>query len=236
MCEILHTQASQCGNHLGAKFWEVICDDHGIDHTRTYYGEPDLHLERINVYYNEANRGRSVPRAVLMDLEPGIMDSVIYGPLDRSSNQITLCLVRRVQVTTEQRDITPRQRRLRIVIACKFIKYIAPSIYNHEEIKTRITLAMFPCQRKNVKGKHHIRGDIKVLLLGDPRTTKSQFLMYIEKTTQRDVYTRKGASVVGIIIAIHKDPITREWTLEGGALVLTDRGICLIDEFDKMND
>ncbi|ERN06348.1 hypothetical protein AMTR_s00016p00242770 [Amborella trichopoda] len=119
----------------------------------------------------------------------------------------------------------------------RIIKSIAPSIYGHEDIKTAIALAMFGGQEKNVKGKHRLRGDINVLLLGDPGTAKSQFLKYVEKTGQRAVYTTgKGASAVGLTAAVHKDPVTREWTLEGGALVLADRGICLIDEFDKMND
>ncbi|RWW73183.1 hypothetical protein BHE74_00018955 [Ensete ventricosum] len=81
MREILHVQGGQCGNQIGAKFWEVICDEHGIDGTGKYTGDSDLQLERINVYYNEASGGRYVPRAVLMDLEPGTMDSVRSGPI-----------------------------------------------------------------------------------------------------------------------------------------------------------
>ncbi|KAF1895249.1 hypothetical protein Lal_00043894 [Lupinus albus] len=80
MREILHIQGGQCGNQIGAKFWEVICDEHGIDHTGKYNGDSQLQLDRINVYYNEASGGRYVPRAVLMDLEPGTMDSLRSGP------------------------------------------------------------------------------------------------------------------------------------------------------------
>ena len=80
MREIVHVQGGQCGNQIGAKFWEVIADEHGIDPTGTYHGDSDLQLERINVYFNEATGGRYVPRAVLMDLEPGTMDSVRAGP------------------------------------------------------------------------------------------------------------------------------------------------------------
>lgn len=76
-----------------------------------------------------------------------------------------------------------------------------------------------------------------MLLLGDPGTAKSQFLKYIEQIYHRVVYTTgKGASAVGLTAGVHKDPITQEWVLEGGALVLADKGICLIDEFDKMNE
>ncbi|KAI5067412.1 hypothetical protein GOP47_0017940 [Adiantum capillus-veneris] len=80
MREILHVQGGQCGNQIGAKFWEVVCTEHGIDPTGTYSGDSDIQLERVNVYYNEASCGRYVPRAVLMDLEPGTMDSVRTGP------------------------------------------------------------------------------------------------------------------------------------------------------------
>ncbi|CAI5470447.1 unnamed protein product [Closterium sp. Yama58-4] len=122
-------------------------------------------------------------------------------------------------------------------IAERIIKSIAPSIYGHDNVKTSLALAMFGGQEKNAGGKHRLRGDINVLLLGDPGTAKSQFLKYLEKTAHRAVYTTgKGASAVGLTAAVHKDPVTREWTLEGGALVLADRGTCLIDEFDKMSE
>ena len=62
------------------QFWEIISDEHGIDPTGSYAGTSDLQLERINVYYNEASGGKYVPRAVLVDLEPGTMDSVRSGP------------------------------------------------------------------------------------------------------------------------------------------------------------
>ncbi|CAN0404703.1 unnamed protein product [Rangifer tarandus platyrhynchus] len=63
-----------------AQFWEVISDEHGIDPTGSYHGDSDLQLERINVYYNEAAGNKYVPRAILVDLEPGTMDSVRSGP------------------------------------------------------------------------------------------------------------------------------------------------------------
>lgn len=122
-------------------------------------------------------------------------------------------------------------------IGSRIIRSIAPSIYGHYNIKTAIALSLFGGQPKNVQGKHPIRGDINVLLLGDPGTAKSQFLKYVEKTASRAVFaTGQGASAVGLTASVRKDPVTREWTLEGGALVLADKGVCLIDEFDKMND
>ncbi|KAJ2941925.1 hypothetical protein O0L34_g10742 [Tuta absoluta] len=80
MREIVHVQAGQCGNQIGSKFWEIISDEHGLDPNGMYVGENPMQLERISVYYNEANGGKYVPRAVLVDLEPGTMDSVRSGP------------------------------------------------------------------------------------------------------------------------------------------------------------
>jgi len=80
MREIVHIQAGQCGNQIGSKFWEVISDEHGITPTGSYAGDSDLQLERINVYFNEARGGKYVPRSILVDLEPGTLDSVKGGP------------------------------------------------------------------------------------------------------------------------------------------------------------
>lgn len=141
-----------------------------------------------------------------------------------------------VELTEEdKKDIRDRARKTDVKEA--IFNSIAPSIYGHDFIKKALGLAMFGGVAKDYDSKHKIRGDINCLLLGDPGTAKSQFLKYIEKVYPRVVYTTgKGASAVGLTAGLHKDPITGEWTLEGGALVLADKGICLIDEFDKMND
>lgn len=122
-------------------------------------------------------------------------------------------------------------------IAQRIVQSIAPSIFGHDFCKMALAMSLFGAVPKNVDDKHRIRGDVNVLLLGDPGTAKSQLLKYAEHTAPRAVYsTGKGASAVGLTASVHKDPITREWTLEGGALVLADKGVCLIDEFDKMNE
>ena len=135
----------------------------------------------------------------------------------------------------DEREIRALSRDPKIVD--KLIKSIAPSIYGHEDIKTAVALSLFGGVAKVAQGKHAMRGDINILLLGDPGTAKSQVLKYIENTAHRAVFaTGQGASAVGLTASVRRDPLTAEWTLEGGALVLADRGTCLIDEFDKMND
>ncbi len=135
----------------------------------------------------------------------------------------------------DEREIRQLSRDPQIVD--KIIASMAPSIYGHTDIKTAVALSLFGGVSKVAQGKLNIRGDINILLLGDPGTAKSQILKYVEKTAHRAVFaTGQGASAVGLTASVRKDPLTAEWTLEGGALVLADRGTCLIDEFDKMND
>ncbi|KAK3735313.1 hypothetical protein QZH41_018724, partial [Actinostola sp. cb2023] len=119
----------------------------------------------------------------------------------------------------------------------RIIASMGPSIYGHSDMKRAIALALFGGVPKDPGGKHKLRGDLNVLMCGDPGTAKSQFLKYVEKTAQRVVYTTgQGASAVGLTAYVQRHPVTKEWTLEAGALVLADKGTCLIDEFDKMND
>ena len=119
----------------------------------------------------------------------------------------------------------------------RIVASIGPSIFGHEDIKRGLAMALFGGQAKDKSEKHKVRGDINVLLCGDPGTAKSQFLKYVEKIAPRAVFTTgQGASAVGLTAYVQRSPVTKEWTLEAGALVLADKGVCLIDEFDKMND
>ncbi|KAL9127288.1 MAG: hypothetical protein Q9217_003803 [Psora testacea] len=77
---MVHLQTGQCGNQIGAAFWQTISGEHGLDGAGVYNGSSDLQLERMNVYFNEASSNKYVPRAVLVDLEPGTMDAVRAGP------------------------------------------------------------------------------------------------------------------------------------------------------------
>ncbi|KAI2695016.1 hypothetical protein CBS147332_9450 [Penicillium roqueforti] len=114
---------------------------------------------------------------------------------------------------------------------------IAPSIYGNVDMKKAIVCLLMGGSKKILPDGMKLRGDINVLMLGDPGTAKSQLLKFVEKAAPIAIYTSgKGSSAAGLTASVQRDHNTREFYLEGGAMVLADGGVVCIDEFDKMRD
>lgn len=116
-------------------------------------------------------------------------------------------------------------------------KSIAPSIFGCLDMKKAIACLLFGGSRKRLPDGLTRRGDVNLLMLGDPGTAKSQLLKFVENCAPIGVYTSgKGSSAAGLTASVTRDPVTRNFVMEGGAMVLADGGVVCIDEFDKMRE
>ena len=144
----------------------------------------------------------------------------------------------------EDMDITDEDRRRIVELSNRddiyeaMVGSIAPAIYGYEEEKLAMILQLFSGVTKHLPDGSRIRGDLHMLLIGDPGTGKSQMISYVENIAPRSVYTSgKGSSAAGLTAAAVRDDFGdgQQWSLEAGALVLADKGIAAVDELDKMD-
>ncbi len=119
----------------------------------------------------------------------------------------------------------------------KLSESIAPSIYGFEKIKEAILLQLFGGVKKLKSDKGWTRGDIHILLVGDPGVAKSVMLKFISSIAKKGRYVSgKAATAAGLTAAVVKDEFLKGWSLEAGAMVLSNKGLVCIDEIEKMNE